>query len=244
MGPLYCEDLAYIHDAGFSELSKCAGAQVLRALDAAGIRSGLVVDLGCGSGVWAAMASEAGFSVLGIDISAPMLRLARSAAPAADFRLSSLYKTEIPQCVAVTALGEALNYGSPDAPTVSMLGALFGRISYGLVGGGLLVFDLLVQSDGLPMQYRTWSAGPDYAVLIDVCERADEVVLHRDITSFRKIGEGYRRSVEHHVLSIFDARVVLSLLSSAGFETDSATHYGVYKLSDRRTAFFARKTAT
>lgn len=242
MGSFYCEDLAYIHDSGFAKLSGCAGAQVLTALDAAGIKSGLIVDLGCGSGVWAAMACSAGFSVLGIDVSEPMLRLARSAAPSADFRLASLHKTEIPHCVAVTAFGEALCYGSPEAPTPSMLGDLFGRVASGLAGGGLFVFDVLVRSDGPPLRYSSWSTGPDYAVLVDVCENADECALHRDITLFREIGARYRRSEEHHVLSIFDARGVLSLLSSAGFETESSAGYGDYKLGDRRTAFFARTT--
>jgi len=239
----YSEDLAYVHDSGFSRLSECAGAQVLAALDAVGIKAGLIVDLGCGSGVWAAMACAAGFSVLGVDVSGPMLRLARSAAPSADFRLASLYETEIPQCVAVTAFGEALNYNSPDTPTRSILGDLFGRVASGLAAGGLFVFDVLIQSDGPPLQYRSWSTGQDYAVLVDVRESADERALHRDITLFRKIGEGYRRSEEHHTLSVFDDRVVRWLLSSAGFATHSATRYGDYALGDRRTAFFARKTA-
>jgi SAM-dependent methyltransferase len=237
----YAEDLAHIHDAGFSELSRRAGAQVLTELAAAGIRSGLIVDLGCGSGAWSAMAVGAGFSVLGIDVSEAMLRLSRSAAPGANFVLASLYSAAIPPCVAVTAFGEALNYGLPDPPARFMLEELVRRVSAALAGGGLFVFDVLVKSDGLPMRYRSWSAGPDYAVLIDVSEQTDQSVLCREITLFRKIGESYRRSQEQHTLRVFDAGLLQSFLLSAGFEVDSATRYGEYGLEDRRRAFITRK---
>ncbi len=241
MSSFYDEDLAYIHDAGYSELSRNAGSQVLARLNSMGIGSGLIVDLGCGSGTWAAMACRAGFSVLGIDVSESMLNLARSAAPAAVFRLSSLYDAEIPQCVAVTAFGEALNYGTPDTPTPAMLDDLVGRVNASLDEGGLFVFDVLVQSDGPPMRYRTWNAGSDYAALVDVRESVNERVVRRDITLFRKVGEVYSRSQEHHALSVFDARLTRSQLTSAGFETESTSGYGDHDLGDRRTVFVARK---
>jgi trans-aconitate methyltransferase len=49
----YREDLAYIHDQGFGDFARKAAPGLLAMLRRGGIRSGLVVDLGCGPGHWA-----------------------------------------------------------------------------------------------------------------------------------------------------------------------------------------------
>ena len=52
-----------------------------------GVPNGLVVDLGCGSGRFAAALGEAGYQVLGVDLSPAMIRLAKKRAPGARFTL-------------------------------------------------------------------------------------------------------------------------------------------------------------
>jgi len=74
----YGADLAYIHDAGFGDFARKSAPGLLAILRQAGIRGGLVVDLGCGSGIWAAELTRRGYDVLGIDISRAMIRLARA----------------------------------------------------------------------------------------------------------------------------------------------------------------------
>src|ERR1022692_3797692 len=78
----YDRDLAYIHDTGFTGFARKAAPGLLRLLRQNRILGGRVVDAGCGSGVWARELSECGYDVLGIDISAHMIRLARRQAPA------------------------------------------------------------------------------------------------------------------------------------------------------------------
>src|SRR5215218_7480954 len=102
----YGPDLAHVHDVAFGDWARDAAPFVLARLREAGIEDGLVVDLGCGSGIWAA-------GVLGVDGSAEMLALARSRAPGARLRRGSLHEVELPPCVAVTAVGECVNYGGP-----------------------------------------------------------------------------------------------------------------------------------
>ena len=76
----YSDDLAYIHDSGYGDFARGAAPALLRALRTSGFQSGLVVDLGCGSGIWAQRLLDAGYKVLGLDISPAMVRLARKKA--------------------------------------------------------------------------------------------------------------------------------------------------------------------
>src|SRR5438309_681986 len=77
----YFEDLAAVHDAGFGGLARSAAPEIVRLLRARGIRAGLVVDVGCGSGIAAQHFVQRGYDVVGIDASRAMIRLARARAP-------------------------------------------------------------------------------------------------------------------------------------------------------------------
>jgi len=92
----YREDLAYIHDAGFGQLAAHAAAVVAEVLRAAGHHGGLVVDLGCGSGVAARELCGAGYDVLGIDLSSALVETARRRVPSATFQVGSCLSADIP----------------------------------------------------------------------------------------------------------------------------------------------------
>src|ERR1051326_4058162 len=104
----YGDDLAYIHDAGFGGFANGSAPGLLALLDRAGLAARLVVDLGCGSGIWARHLTDAGFPVVGVDISPAMIKLARKRVPEAEFHVASFLDFEISACGAVTALGEVL----------------------------------------------------------------------------------------------------------------------------------------
>src|SRR6266850_2749239 len=105
----YREDLAYIHDAGFRDYALNAAPGLLRILRKNGVTDGLVVDLGCGSGRWAAELNRAGYRVWGVDQSAAMIRLARKVAPDSEFKIASLLRASLPSCDAITSICECLN---------------------------------------------------------------------------------------------------------------------------------------
>src|SRR5918998_3324892 len=106
----YREDLAYIHDVGHADFALESAPGILEILDQSRIPEGLVVDLGCGSGLWARELVDAGYRVLGIDISEAMVEISRRRVPEAEFRVGSLFDADIPPCRAVTAISEVLNY--------------------------------------------------------------------------------------------------------------------------------------
>jgi SAM-dependent methyltransferase len=134
----YDEDLAYIHDQGYSRIAEGAAAIVLELLPP----HASIVELGCGSGVTARRLTDAGHEVLGIDQSAALIALARHRAPPAAFRVGSFVSEPIPECDAVLAIGEVFNYLFDEGNTRAALPSVFARIHAALRPRALLVFDL------------------------------------------------------------------------------------------------------
>ena len=133
----YGPDQAIIHHENFGKLAKIAAEDVVSLLQGAGLSEGTVVDLGCGSGILARTLSEAGCDVLGVDISPAMIELAKRNAPRASFRVGSLLDAELPRAVAVTAIGEALNYATDPRAGLGELERLAGRVHGALEPGGV-----------------------------------------------------------------------------------------------------------
>jgi len=240
----YERDLAYIHHAGFTGFVTKAAPGLLGLLRQNGVRGGLVIDVGCGSGVWARELTGNGYDVLGIDLSAAMIRLARQRAPDAKFQVGSLFSANLPHCDAVTAIGECVNYAFDPRSGKRALGRFFHRVYDSLRPGGVFVFDVVepgVVADGTPQ--RRFSEGPDWAILLEVREDRGRKVLTRRIVSFRKLGKLYRRSEETHRLHLYHRSELLSELTRAGFQARLLNGYGRFRFSSAHAAFLARKTS-
>lgn len=236
----YNTDLAYIHDVGFGDFSKTAAPWLLEMLRANGIDSGLVVDLGCGSGIWARELSQAGYEVLGIDISPAMIEIARKRVPRGEFRVSSLLRAKLPTCHAVTSLGECFNYLFDETNSIAGLQRVFDGIYSALKPGGLFVFDIAEPRRGKgPRQKHR--QGKDWAVLVEVDEDAKANRLTRRITTFRMRGESYVRDEEVHVLQLYTRSEVATELRRAGFRVRTLRGYGEQTMIDGCVGFMARK---
>ncbi len=240
----YKEDLAYIHDVGHGDFALESAPGILEILDQSGIREGLVVDLGCGSGLWAQELTKAHYDVLGVDISEPMIGIARRRVPDAEFRVASLFKVDIPSCNAVTSLGECLNYlFDPDNDSRTLV-QLFRRIYDALTPGGVFVFD--IAKPGQVTQgtiTKGFSEGKDWVVLVEKQEDREQGTLTRRITTFRKVGEHYRRADEVHRLRLYRATDIAIELRRVGFRVRRTRSYGRYRLPRAHVAFIARKPA-
>ena len=242
MTDAYRDDLAYIHDAGFGGLARAAGPVLVEALRRRGFAGGLVVDLGCGSGIVSRAVAEAGYDVLGIDISPAMIALAREHVPGGTFRVASVISAEIPRCLAVAAVGEVFNYRFDPANNASTRSKLLRRIASALAPGGLLLFD--VAGPGrVPGQgpRRIFAEGPDWAVLATLEEDTHRRILTRSITSFRQVGDLYRRDREVHRQRLIPPGDLASQLRKIGFRVRILRHYGALPLPPGLTGFLARK---
>src|SRR5579872_2909153 len=81
--PYYGPDLALVHHLGFGFHADSVAPGILGLLEPVRERNGLVVELGCGSGLLTRHLVAAGHPVLATDASPAMLELARETAPGA-----------------------------------------------------------------------------------------------------------------------------------------------------------------
>jgi SAM-dependent methyltransferase len=118
---------------------------------AEGVRDrGLVADLGCGPGHVARYLHEQGASVVGVDLSPEMIRVAVRLNPGLDFRVGDMRKLEVPDAdfAGIVSFYSLVHF----AP--SELGAVLAEIRRVLSPGGLALFafhagDEVVQLDEL-----------------------------------------------------------------------------------------------
>lgn len=213
----YDEDLAYIHDAGFGHIARAAGKRLTQELRRRDFAVGLVVDLGCGSGIVSKILSEAGYDTLGIDISSAMVDLARRRVPQGEFRIGSLLTSEIPPCVAVAAVGECFNYLFDRQNNRATLKRLLRRIHAALAPKGVFLLDVATPGRAPSGGIKNFSEGSDWAVLYSAKEDRRKQTLTRSITTFRKTGEGYRRDHETHEIRLISTSSIVADLRGIGF---------------------------
>lgn len=241
MSHAYREDLSWIHDLGFGDLARDAAEILLRTLAADGVEEGLVVDLGCGTGILAEAVANAGYDVLGVDLSPAMIELARQRVPEGTFRCESLLAAELPPCIAVAAVGECFNYRFDERSSREQLRALFQRIHDSLRPGGILLFDAAgpgrVPGDG-PL--KTHVDGGDWALMMIAEEDRAARRVTRCITSFRRVGELFRRDDECHELDLLPADELVADLDAAGFATEVLSAYAGRALPAGLHGFLAR----
>jgi SAM-dependent methyltransferase len=236
----YKEDLAFIHDVGHSDFALKSAPGIFDILRGSGIHDGLIVDLGCGSGLWAEQLVKANYQVLGIDISEAMIDIARKRVPEAEFRVESLFKANIPPCRAVTSISECFNYLFDSDNDNHALGRIFRRVYDALAPGGVFVFDI-----GEPGQVKQgvtakgFTEGDDWVVLVE--KKEVRKILTRRIVSFRKAGKDYRRDTELHRQRLYKSTDIAKGLRRAGFRVRTIRSYGRHPLPKAHAAFIARK---
>jgi len=199
-----------------------------------------VMDVGCGAGPLTEALVAAGFDVTGIDTSADLLELARANVPTAQFVHASVYDVPIQGFDAVVALGEPLTYHPESTNADQVVSRFLQRVAEALPPGGMLIFDVIGLGEP-SLASRTWRSGEDWAVLVETTENQAERTLVRNIETFRRVGEAYRRSHEMHRVRLFDVRWLCHQLASYGFAIETAQSYGEQQLPPRRHAFFARR---
>jgi SAM-dependent methyltransferase len=213
--PYYRRDLAYVFDQDYGFHAEACAPGILALLEPVRARQGLVLEIGCGSGLLTKRLVEAGHRVIATDASPAMLELTRAAVEGAeDVRILVLPDDPIPAVDAIVGIGHALNY-LPDATAVDRgLRAL----ADALLPGGLLAVDLCDLEWGTARRGAVAQArvGDDWAIVTRFSQPAPDR-FDRDLTTFVRGADGsYRREDEHHGNVLIDTSLVPALLREHG----------------------------
>ncbi len=224
--PYHRDALARIHHEGFGFHADACAPGILALLEPVAARDGLVVEVGCGSGLLTRHLLDAGHRVVATDASSAMLDIARTYAPEAlDHRLVALPHDPLPEADAVVSTGHALSY----LPSRELLEQALVACARALRPGGVLALDLedLTTRDAqMPKRPSGW-VGNDLALVI---ERVSDGPNHfaRDHTIFVREADGrYRRERERHDNVLIDVRTVVPpLLEAEGLDVDVRESFG------------------
>jgi SAM-dependent methyltransferase len=224
----YGEAQAAIHHERFGKLAGFAAEDLIDLLHGSDIGRGTVVDLGCGSGIAARRLFDAGYDVMGVDISPDMINIARQAAPSASFSVGTLYDFQLPiDCVGVLASGEAMNYGTDPNAGAAAFRELAVRVREALIPGGWWLFDISGPGRAPPAPgTKQFHRHDDWCLGMTAVESSEGDRLDREITIFTKNPDNnYQRIEEYHVLHLFKADDTATALKNAGFVVELLDDY-------------------
>jgi SAM-dependent methyltransferase len=223
--PYYRADLARIHHLGFSFHANDCAPGVLALLEPVRSRDGLVVELGCGSGLLTRHLLDAGHRVIATDASPAMLDLARETAPEAlSIERLTLPDDPIPQADALVSVGHALSYLPSEAAIERSLVAM----AHALRSEGVLAFDICdlawgrARRDAGPVGW----VGEDWGLVTRFPFEGEDRYI-REMTTFTQNSDGsYRRDDERHDNVLIDTARIPALLADHGVDAEVRPTFG------------------
>jgi SAM-dependent methyltransferase len=222
---IYRPDLALVHHRGFGFHAAACAPGILELLAPVRDRRGLVLELGCGTGLLTRELVAAGHRVIATDASPAMLPLAGE--PVGDrvqeLRQLTLPHDLLPKADAIVAVGHPLNY-LPDARAVDQ-GLV--AIATALRPAGLVALDICDLEWGLARRDvpQFAQAGQDWAIITNFSMPAADRFV-RDITTFLPHPDGsWRRDTEHHENVLVDTALIPALLLRHGVEAQVSASF-------------------
>ena len=210
-------EFAKIYDRWMNDIPYCKWCQrILDILHTYQINDGIIADLGCGSGSVTRKLADAGFDMIGIDLSEEMLAQAYEKSekyPDILYLLQDIREFELYGTVrAIVCCCDTLNYLADR----DELTKVFRLVNNYLDPGGIFIFDIKTgkwfrETDGI-----TSSLHEDIGDFF--CETCmDEDAFEYHITMFEKESDGrYAKSEEYHYQKVFTLEDITSALEAAG----------------------------
>ena len=222
--PYYRQDLALVHHLGFGSHAHDTAPGLLRLLEPVRATRGLVLELGCGSGLLTRHLVDAGHRVLATDASPAMLELARREAPGAELAVLVLPDDPLPAADAVVSAGHVLSYLPDEAAIDRALVAVAGALR----PGGVLALDLCDLEYGAARVHAPAAARveDDWAVVARFSS-PDPARFVREITTFVRVaGNTWRRDDERHDNVLVDTARAPALLAAHGVDAEVRPSFG------------------
>lgn len=223
--PYFRRDLARVHHLGFAFHAEACAPGILRLLEPVRRRNGLVVEIGCGSGLLTRALVDAGHRVVATDASPAMLELAEQwASGAEEVRRLTLPDDALPPADAIVGVGHALNY-LPDAKVIDRALTAMARA---LRPGGVLALDLcdLAWGEARRDAPNLGLVDDEWAIVSRFSTpKPDRFV--RDMTTFVLHEDGsWHRDDERHENVLVDTASIPQLLAPLGVDVQVRGSFG------------------
>jgi SAM-dependent methyltransferase len=175
-----------------------------------------ILDLGCGTGMLTGMLADSGYEVVGLDLSARMLQVARARHGSIPFVQGDFTRPpDLGRFDAVVTFGEPFNYLPDEAALTGTLREVAAQLDV----GGVLLFDLLSRRS-----FRRMAAKPFIDESGDVFRvtsvAADDPGPSRITITERRFtphGRLWQQQVSEHRYNLFETAAITRALSVAGF---------------------------
>jgi SAM-dependent methyltransferase len=221
----YRPDLALVHHRGFGFHADACAPGILALLEPVRERGGVVLEVGCGSGLLTRHLVDAGHRVIATDASPAMVDLAREyAAGAEDVRVLVLPDDPLPPADAVVSVGHVVSYLEDEAAVERALVAVAAAVQ----PGGLFAIDICdLEWGAVRRDAPNYSrAEDDWAIVTEFSAPSPERFV-REITTFLRNDDGsWRRDHERHDNVLLDTAVIPGLLRHYGVEVTVGTSFG------------------
>jgi SAM-dependent methyltransferase len=227
--PYYRSDLALVHHRGFGFHADMCAPGILALLEPVRARGGLVLEVGCGSGLLTRYLVDAGHRVLATDASPAMLELARANVPDAEgIERITLPDDPLPEADAVVSIGHALCY----LPTADAVDRALVALARALRPGGVYALDLedLEWAAARVDQPTQGRVGDDWAIVNEVSVPAPDRFVREMVTFVRNPDGTWRRDDERHDNVMVDTAGVPALLAAEGVEVEVRASFGTEEL--------------
>ena len=237
--PYYRSDLARIDHEGFGFHADAVAPGILTILEPVLERSGLVLELGCGSGLFTKYLVEAGHRVLATDASPAMVELARDFVPTVPVEVLRLPEDPLPTADAIVSVGHALSYLDSEEEIDRSLAAMAVSRTPGYSRSTSATW-----SGDLPGAGSRPGSGSERTGCSRRCRSViGDRIFRREMTMFVRDGELWRRDDETHDNVLIDTGRLPEFLARFGVDADVRQAFGNETLLAGLVAVVGRRRA-
>ena len=227
--PYYRRDLARVHHLGFGFHADDCAPGIIELLEPVRARGGLVVELGCGSGLLTRHLVDAGFRVIATDGSPAMLEMARDyVGDAEDLRALYLPDDPIPEADAIVSVGHCLSYLPDEEAVYRALAAIAGALR----PDGVMAIDIcdLGYGEAVRSPDRIGWVADDWALVTERSRPSPDRFVRQMAIFTRNEDGSWRRDDERHDNVLIDTGRVPGFLAELGVEARVGASFGTEEL--------------
>lgn len=199
------------NEFGWNYYPEAFGQQLLRYLDANGLRPKTAMDLACGTGILCRILRHGGIRAAGMDLSSGMVDIARQENPDIRFDVADMttYRPDTSFDL-VTCTGDALNH----IENLGDVEKIFRNVYAYTAPGGLFVFDILNENEVSTSEPFEMDFDEHTHVWFQMTRPAETKVNLK----IRVFEDGQQRFEENIRETVHDPAAVCRLLKNTGFE--------------------------